>query len=137
MLNSHAYLQKYCTQNNFPVNFVSKIFRKILYNMYNPKPIYVSAVKKPVYFHFPYMGKSSFEIKLQCTSSYISQTGKQLKIRISQHKGRSFRTDQLLTCHEFSNICNHAHDTNHSIRNCNFKILDTCNSFDLRLLESI
>ena len=63
--------------------------------------------------------------------------GKQLKIRISQHRGRSFRTDQLLTSPEFSNIRNHAHENNHPIHDCNFKILDTCNSFDLRLLESI
>ena len=73
----------------------------------------------------------------QCTSGYIGQTGKQLKIRISQHRGRSFRTDQLLTPPEFSNIRNHAHENNYPIHDCNFKILDTCNSFDLRLLESI
>ena len=73
----------------------------------------------------------------QCTSSYIDQTGKQSKIIISQHRGRSFRTDQLLTSPEFSNIRNHAHENNHSIRDCNFKILDMCNSFDLKLLESI
>ena len=182
-----SYLQKYFTQNNFPSNFVSKMFKKILHNIYNPKPVFISAAKKPVYFHLPYMGKSSFEIKRQlktiisrfyphiqirfiftskftvgslfrfkdklpsqllssviyeykcgqCTSSYIGQTGKQLKIRISQHRGRSFRTDQLLTSPEFSNIRNHAHENNHPIHDCNFKILDTCNSFDLRLLESI
>ena len=52
-------------------------------------------------------------------------------------QGPSFRTDRLLTSPEFSNIRNHAHENNHPIRDCNFKILDTCNSFDLRLLESI
>ena len=107
------------------------MFKKILHNVYNPKPICASAAKKPVYFHLPYMGKTSFEIKRQlktiisrfyphiqirfiftskftvgslfrfndklpsqllssviyeykcgqCTSSYIGQTGKQLKIR--------------------------------------------------------
>ena len=43
-----------------------------------------------------------------CASSYIGQTGKQLKIKMSQHKGRSFRTGQLLESPEFSNIWNHA-----------------------------
>ena len=188
MQNSHIFKNTLLTsRNNFPANFVSKMFKKILHNIYNPKPICVSAAKKPVYFHLPYMGKPSFEIKRQlktiisrfyphiqirfiftskftvgslfrfknklpsqllssviyeykcgqCTSSYIGQTGKQLKIRISQHRGRSFRTDQLLTSPEFSNVRNHAHENNHPIRDCNFKILDTCNSFDLRLLESI
>ena len=38
-----SYLQKYFTQNNFPANFVSKMFKKILHNIYNLKPInYVS-----------------------------------------------------------------------------------------------
>ena len=163
------------------------MFKKILHNIYNPKPTCVSAAKKPVYFHLPYMGKTSFEIKRQlkntisrfyphiqirfifpskftvgslfkfkdklrsqlfssviyeykcrqCTSSYIGQAGKQLKIRISQHRGHSFRTDQLLTSSEFSSIRNHAHENNHPNRDYNFKTLDMCNSFDLRLLESI
>ena len=38
---------------------------------------------------------------------------------------------------EFSNVPNHAHENNHLIRNCNFKLLDSSNSFDLRHLESI
>ena len=57
---------------------------------------------------------------------YIGQTRKQLKIRISQNRGRSFRTDQVLTSPEFSNIRNHVHENNHPICDCNFKILDTC-----------
>ena len=69
-----SYLQKYFTPNNFPVNFVSKMFKKILHNIYNPKPICVSAAKKPVYFHLPYMGKISFEIKRQL-KTIISRFG--------------------------------------------------------------
>ena len=56
---------------------------------------------------------------------------------MSQHKGRSFRTGQLLASPEFSNIRNHAFETDHPILDDNFKILDTCDPFDLRLLESI
>ena len=73
----------------------------------------------------------------QCASSYIGQTRKQLQIRMSQHKGRSFRTGQLLASPEFSNIRNHDFESDHPILDDNFKILDTCDSFDLRLLESI
>ena len=60
-----SYLQKYFTQNNLPANFVSKMLKKILHNMYNPKPVCLTAVKKPVYLHLPYTGKSSFGIKRQ------------------------------------------------------------------------
>ena len=56
---------------------------------------------------------------------------------MSQHKGRSFRTGQLLASSEFSNIRNHAFETDHPILDDNFNILDTCDPFDLRLLESI
>ena len=76
-----SYLQKYFTQNNFPANFVSKMFKKILHNIYNPKPtICVSAAKKPVYFHLPYMGKSSFEIKRQL-KTIISRFYPHIQIR--------------------------------------------------------
>ena len=138
-----SYLQKYFTQNNFPDNFVTKMINKILHNIHNTKPICVAAVKKSVYFHIPYLGKGSFEIKRQLktisqfyphiqirfiftskftvdsvfrfegklpshllssviyeykcgqsTSSYICQTGKQSIIRISQHRGSSFRSSE-------------------------------------------
>ena len=56
---------------------------------------------------------------------------------MSQHKGRSFRTGQLLATPEFSYIRNHAFEIDHPILDDNLKILDTCDSFDLRLLESI
>ena len=46
--------------------FFAFLVKKISpHNIYNPKPIGVSAAKKPVYFQLPYMGKSSFEIKRQ------------------------------------------------------------------------
>ena len=56
---------------------------------------------------------------------------------MSQHKGRSFRTGQLLASPEFSHIRNHASETDHPILDDNFKILDICDPFHLRLLESI
>ena len=73
----------------------------------------------------------------QCSSSYIGQTVKQLKVRISQHKGRSFRTNNLLTCPENSIILEHSMNSGHSIHEHNFKILDNPHNFDLRILESL
>ena len=73
----------------------------------------------------------------QCSSSYIGQTVKQLKVRISQHKSRSFRTNNLLTCPENSKILEHSLNFGHSIHDNNFKILDNPHNFDLRILESL
>ena len=73
----------------------------------------------------------------QCSSSYIGQTVKQLKVRISQHKGRCFRTNNLLTCPENSKIWEHYLNSGHSIHDHNFKILDKPHNFDLRILESL
>ena len=68
----------------------------------------------------------------QCSSSYIGQTVKQLKVRISQHKGRSFRTNNLLTCPENIKILEHSSNSGHSIHEHNFKIFEI-----LRILESL
>ena len=73
----------------------------------------------------------------QCTSSYVGQTSKQLKVRVSQHKGCSFRTNNPLSYPEKSNILNHSLAANHPITIENFKILASCDRFDLRLLESL
>ena len=73
----------------------------------------------------------------QCSSSYIGQTVKQLKVRISQHKGRSFRTNSLLSCPENSKILDHSLNSGHPIIDNNFKILDSCKNNDLRILESL
>ena len=73
----------------------------------------------------------------QCTSSYVGQTSKQLKVRVSQHKGWSFRTNNPLATPEKSNILHHSLTTNPPITLENFKILASCDIFDLRLLESL
>ena len=73
----------------------------------------------------------------QCTtSSYVGQTSKQLKVRVSQRKGCSFRTNNPLTTPEKSNILDHSLTTNPPTTLENFKIL-ACDKFDLRLLESL
>ena len=60
----------------------------------------------------------------QCSTSYIGQTVKQLKVHISQHKGRSFRTNNLLTCPENSKILEHSLNSGHY-------------NFELRIHESL
>ena len=52
---------------------------------------------------------------------------------MSQHKGRSFRTGQLLASPELSNIRNHAFETDHPILDDNFKILDPCDTQIIRI----
>ena len=72
----------------------------------------------------------------QCSSSYVGQTVKQFKVRISQHQGRSYRTGNYLTCPENSKILEHSLNSGHPIVENDFKILDCCDNFDIRTLES-
>ena len=73
----------------------------------------------------------------QCFATYICETRKRLKVRVSQHKGISFRTGNMLNSVEKSEILDHFLDSGHFTNENNFKILDSCQPFDLRILESI
>ena len=73
----------------------------------------------------------------QCSATYIGETRKQLKVRVSQHKGIFFRTGNMLNSVEKSKILDHSLDSVHFISDNNFKILGSCQPFDLRILESI
>ena len=74
----------------------------------------------------------------ECSASYIVMTSKQLKIRISQHMGRSFRTGNI-NSNEINNskIFEHFEQKDHPIRVEDFKILTSCPNEDLFILESI
>ena len=63
---------------------------------------------------------------------------KQLKTRISQHLGRSFRTGNI-NSNEINNskIFEHFEQKDHLIRVEDFKILTSCPNEDLFILESI
>lgn len=97
--------------------------------------------------YFPYKDKipssivSNVIYKYQCrecSASYIGETQKQLKVRVSQHKGISFRNPStILSTQENSSILNHNLETNHEILTENFEILSKSTKFDLRILESI
>ena len=56
---------------------------------------------------------------------------------MSQHTGISFRTGNMLNSVEKSKILDHSLDSGHFTSENNFKILDSCQPFDLRILESI
>ena len=71
------------------------------------------------------------------SSSYVGQTVMQFKVRISQHQGRSYRTGNYLTCPENSKILEHSLNSGHPVVENDFKILDYCDNFDIRILESL
>ena len=73
----------------------------------------------------------------QCSATYIGETKKQLKVRISQHKGISFRTNRPLSSFDSSKIYEHVFDSNHPISDDSFKILSNSTVFDLKVLESL
>ena len=73
----------------------------------------------------------------QCPATYIGETQMQLKVRISQHKGISYRTDVPYSAPTNSSIRDHALNSDHPILNSNFKIIDRCSKFDIKILESV
>ena len=75
----------------------------------------------------------------QCASgTYIGSTVRPTYMRISEHRGRSYRTGKLLTSPPHSAIRDHAIGTSHTIHDSNFKILDSeKNENYLRILESL
>ena len=72
-----------------------------------------------------------------CGIRYVGSTHRNLKIRISEHKGMSFRTGRMLANPSFSVIRNHSRDNDHIIRERDFHILFRSNHADLRIAESL
>lgn len=74
----------------------------------------------------------------QCASRYVGSTLRALYIRVSEHAGRSFRTNRMLTNPLNSHIRDHQQICNTPISLDNFKILATAKTpNDLRILESL
>ena len=73
----------------------------------------------------------------QCSATYIGETKKQLRVRISQHKGISFRTDRPLSSFDSSKIYEPSFDSNQPTSDDSFKILSNCTVFDFKGLESL
>ena len=73
-----------------------------------------------------------------CQSRYIGQTGLQMKIRISKHRGVSYRTNLPLTSPENSSIRTHFDDTGHNISQDGFSILGSATDLlDRRIIETL
>ena len=73
-----------------------------------------------------------------CKLRYLGSTFRNLKIRISEHKGVSYRTNTQITNPSFSKIREHTLNCNHTINEQDFSIKyrASCNS-DLRIAESL
>ena len=73
-----------------------------------------------------------------CMSCYYGSTGRNLKIRIAEHKGISYRTGTPITTPSFSRIREHATACNHSINEEDFSIKYRAKTTsDLRIAESL
>ena len=73
-----------------------------------------------------------------CMSRYIGSTSRNLKIRISEHRGVSYRTNANITHPSFSKIRDHALECNHPIREQGFDIKYRVKyTSDLRIAESL
>ena len=75
---------------------------------------------------------------LACQSEYIGRTERQLGIRISEHLGKSFRTNRPLSKPPYSAIQEHSETHNHLIYRNQFNILaSTRFSTDLDIMEAL
>ena len=73
-----------------------------------------------------------------CQDTHIGSTCEQAKVRISQHLGRSFRTNNPLTNPPHSSPRIHAEEKQHPFKPSDFTILDSATpDSDLRILESL
>ena len=71
-------------------------------------------------------------------SRYFGSTYRNLKIRISEHRGVSYRTNASITKPSFSKIREHAIECNHPISEQGFVIRYRAkNTSDLRIAESL
>lgn len=73
-----------------------------------------------------------------CNATYIGKTKRQLRVRISEHRGRSIRTNRPLAKPPFSAIHKHSMEADHTIRVESFSVLASrANAMELPLLEAL
>ena len=73
-----------------------------------------------------------------CQSWYIGSTSRNLKIRISEHRGISYRTNTNITHPSFSKIREHSRKYKHDINEQDFNIVYRAKyTTDLRIAESL
>jgi hypothetical protein len=74
----------------------------------------------------------------QCASAYVGMTARNFYTRLAEHKGRSYRTGNLLAHPPHSAVRGHAEQCNTSVSDSDFKILAFASGVsDLRILESL
>ena len=119
-------LKKYFPDVSFRFVFVNRNTIGSLFRVKDPMPTTLCS-------NVVYCFKCS-----DCMSRYIGSTCRNLKIRISEHRGVSHRTDTQITRPSFSRIREHALSCNHSINEQDFsiKFRAKCIS-DLRIAESL
>ena len=111
---------------NFRLIFVNKNTIGSLFRINDPVPVHLCS--DVVYgFTCP-----------DCMSRYVGSTSRNLKIRISEHKGISYRTSSQITKPSFSRIREHAIAQGHVIREQDFHIKFRAKGMlDLRIAESL
>ena len=90
----------------------------------------------------PLMSRSSVVYKYvcsQCEAEYVGVTSRALHMRVAKHRGRSFRTNNILANPSHSSIRAHCEGTcNTRVSSSGFSILDSAPDFvSLRILESL
>ena len=108
------------------------ILRSMLELFFNPVTLFKISLNSKIASHF-HLLLLLFNYQYtcrQCSATYIGETKKQLRVRISQHKGISFRTNRPLSSFDSSKIYDHAFDSNHPISDDSFKILSNSTVFD-------
>ena len=90
----------------------------------------------------PLMSRSSVIYKYvcsQCEAEYVGDTSRALHMRVAEHRGRSFRTNNILANPSHSSIRAHCEGTcNIPVSSSGSTILDSAPDFvSLRILESL
>ena len=74
----------------------------------------------------------------RCASEYVILTSRTLGARVAEHRGRSYRTYNVLANPPYSAVREHADKCNIPVNVDSFKILGTTEfKTDLRILESL
>ena len=110
-------------------------FRLILYNnnklgnFFRLKDVIPSHLCSGVVYEYSCLG---------CTSKYVGCSMRNIHIRISEHKGRSYRTNRVLLKPLFSEVREHAVENDHPISSDSFKLLAKhLNKYDIQIVESL
>ena len=156
--NETCFLRKFFADNNYPVKMFNKALNAFLSNRLDFKRRVVMEhyphVDPTFYFRCTNRIRSFFPLKdstpvmmssgviykytCDCSQCYIGSTAVNFYIRISQHRGVSFRTGNVLSKPPKSSIREHVSKCGCSINMNNFSVIDKeAEASSLRILESL